>query len=858
MDTLRIVRFNNYKALTVYNLMDGDKIALQRDTLAIKPAERNQQFSSTNRRYGGSVLGNETHDNGSLEATWYIKDDTSDLALKRLDGFLTQMEKFAQYERFIEWRPEGATRPMYYKIMAPGIFEPRYRWIQFTTQRVIEVASGFQIAPLAYGDWMNVDDNWRDGTYNTTRLEDYSQPLGAELVWDAARLGWQRTTGPNNQLVLSERGYSYIDNMVTTEMNVGATSTTGQAGGVLSYVDANNFLYGNLGNGNIIIGKRQGGTYTSLATAAFTATANTTYWTKFRREGSVLYLDLVSSDPDGMTDTPLASARYTLTAAEQAIFTGGKSGWVIMGTNGWSDTWRVRRNQIEPFSYRGLLGHEMIRTQGSIPGNAPADAEALVDSSQTAATASWGLLAWAQSTRWPIEMVANGHFEDATLGTSGWATTSVAGLNAASATSITRITSQAKAGAASAQIVNPATLNAGVNYKLPSFRFRAGRTYSATAWVRAASATTQVQLVLGQSAGNSATGSSVALSTTWQKISVEWTCNADTNLAYLAVRQAAATATTHELDAVAVWEGPLTDETKVSATGLAGGYDPYPGLALIKGEDYHRGYLTSSGWAATNEVLASGNTEVAHTVTSVASPRYLTYQIDPYTLAQNGPDAFSGGDIDLEVWARIKTSGRTQNLKITPWMADTYTTTKFYTKEFGPFGKLPTMPRPNTIGTYYYRVQRLGTFTVPIPAESLPMYLVLQFDWLAGSLDQIAVDWIAVVPSRQRAAAPSGKAETGVGYYSRGSTVTKKYKSDLQGFMSSAPNADNRRTFFPSTGIGGSVIELPPGNSLDLLQAMSQRQPDDPTPLYSTQDTRDYATGLRLNVRPRWFITRGE
>ena len=142
--------------------------------------------------------------------------------------------------------------------------------------------------------------------------------------------------------------------------------------------------------------------------------------------------------------------------------------------------------------------------------------------------------------------------------TSGWSVASVGSIVAA-ATSITTKattagTAAASTGVQSAEIVTPATTNAGASIAIYR-RFKSGVTYTIRAKVWAASATTNVQIGIGPSGGPIATSTATALTTTPFEHVTTWTPGVDTDVAYFFVRQTAATGSTFRIDSVAVYQG---------------------------------------------------------------------------------------------------------------------------------------------------------------------------------------------------------------------------------------------------------------------------------------------------------------
>ncbi len=139
--------------------------------------------------------------------------------------------------------------------------------------------------------------------------------------------------------------------------------------------------------------------------------------------------------------------------------------------------------------------------------------------------------------------------------TSGWSVTAISGLLAA-ATSITQVTDNApNAGTRAAEIVCPATLDAGASYAIP-YRFHSGRTYAVSVSLKSMSGSRSVGIGIG-SAGTPAdvaTGAGT-VTTSWAAYTLTWTPSADRLDAVVFVRVLAASAATVRIDAVQVNPG---------------------------------------------------------------------------------------------------------------------------------------------------------------------------------------------------------------------------------------------------------------------------------------------------------------
>jgi hypothetical protein len=195
---------------------------------------------------------------------------------------------------------------------------------------------------------------------------------------------------------------------------------------------------------------------------------------------------------------------------------------------------------------------------------------------------------------WPragaYNYVQNGDFENALLAAlTPWSVAGATAMNNFS-TSITRITTASKFGQCSGRIVSPGgQASEGVNYRIFR-RFKKGITYTAEAWVHSAAQVTNISMKMGNgAASDTASGSGVALSTAWQRITVTWTPTADRDDAHVALILGSITATTFEIDGVMVYEGTVAP-TSPNQTEGRGGFPPF---GVIEAENLVGGTLSN-------------------------------------------------------------------------------------------------------------------------------------------------------------------------------------------------------------------------------------------------------------------------
>lgn len=221
--------------------------------------------------------------------------------------------------------------------------------------------------------------------------------------------------------------------------------------------------------------------------------------------------------------------------------------------------------------------------------------------------------------------------------------------------------------------------------------------------------------------------------------------------------------------------------------------------------------------------------------------------VDPSTMAA---DDFTAGTVDIEVWARVEIASGVVSPKLTlslePNAGSGFGASQ-YSSEFGSAGRLLTLPSSGT----RFRLTRLGTLTMPVdPAQPLKWNVKVAGSWAGGSTGNFGLDYLVLVPARQRACSKTGVANDSnyAPFISSTSDTSKTIRSDLSGLVGSA--AANKGV---DSGLGGSPIELPPGN-VDMVLVLSSVVPDNPT--VDTSSGAKEHTGVTgsVVVTPRYWL----
>lgn len=470
----------------------------------------------------------------------------------------------------------------------------------------------YTAAPYAQGDPMDTVD---DFSTDTITAGNWTKD-GAFAMTVSSGTAHLSSGGSLTRYRHSLKGYPLGDVEVTLKVNT-ASSITSCVWGVAAKLDmagADTGIVAELVAGTNVIRVRKyiAGTGTDLATAAFTPAINTTYWVRLRIEGTKVTAEVYTSLPTP-TATAAASAVYTKTADEASRFAAGHTGMRITGTT--NDTFDDFSSK--PYTYKLISSPEHVALVGPIPGDVAAQADIEVTPLGGSATPIYGMAGMLERPQ-INNLVWNGDFENATIGTGGWVATAVSGVIAA-ATSVARDTTAArvKYGSGDLQVVCPATTDTGASFQIFR-RFRRSCTYAILVWASSAAGTTVARAKLGVS-GDLGTGNSAALSATPKPYSVIWQPTADRDFAYAAFGVAAATATTLNIDGVCVVENPtilaLSGAVSTSATSLPIYSTPsdlpaLPFLAMVDQELYRVTAATGTTW--TVEAGAEGSIDTSH------------------------------------------------------------------------------------------------------------------------------------------------------------------------------------------------------------------------------------------------------
>jgi len=254
-----------------------------------------------------------------------------------------------------------------------------------------------------------------------------------------------------------------------------------------------------------------------------------------------------------------------------------------------------------------------------------------------------------------------------------------------------------------------------------------------------------------------------------------------------------------------------------------------------------------SGWAVKGSLADfRGGSGLIDTAAAATDAYTASWPVDPSLMAR---DSFTT-EVAIEVWLRIYLSPTIVTPAFTisarPQDGLSYGSAR-YTDEWGAAGKLVTVPTAAVM-----RFVRLGTLRMLVDPVHPRIWLL----WLAasigaGSSGEIGVDYLALDPANGRACSPCSKPnDSGYPDFIASTAETSKtVKSDLSALVAKPPAFGH-----PDHGLGGQLLELPPGED-ELLVKLSSLVPDDPT-AFATDEQLAHSATVHVACTPRWNLVR--
>lgn len=625
-------------------------------------------------------------------------------------------------------------------------------------------------------------------------------------------------TATNHYAVHTASGFLLGDHQATARINPAAITNHG--GGVLiKRVNASTLIraivFDDGATSILYLDQVVAGVVTNLASTALTRiTVGAPYHVAGRIEGNTVYAEYwAPGNFPTLSGTATSQVSAVLTGSAKTTFgegTTGQAGPFLYPANS-ADA--VEWFQIRPFVYRGtnftdryLAGH--YRLDGQIPGDAPARAEIEVavgpGGSAIASTARFGLIGHTPRAQ-THNLLPDGGFE--LIETfQQWSHSAVTGVMANAGTSITRVTTAARYGAACGQVVAPATANSGARCIM--YRpFRAGVTYTAELWIRAASGTTNARIRLGVN-GDIASETASALSSGWVRRTVTWTPTASVTAAYLVAEITAATATTFQIDGCMVYEGTTAPTLASQRDGMAG----RPPFGIIDAVDR----MGSNGTVD----LAAGGTYLNGrrlTFSATTGTGDIDVLLDPGLLPRDPHSPAQA--VEVYLMAHVPTSVQTTIVTSLGPVGNNPAVAETYPVEYGADGLTTTPGTPNN-----FHLFRLGTLSLPTPGAGVIAPMRLRIVQSYASNQTFHWNYLLIVPAGQRACSPTGVADLdGYPFFAQtGQTtaVVRRFTDDLQGYTQATGTPHQ----IPAPPLDGALITPGPGH-VDFLAAVAGNVP---------------------------------
>lgn len=577
IDRMRIVEIRNTVPYTVLDLMDGSNFThIKGQFSTVRPAKTRAAVTGA-RRFDGDRIAFEKMGNAAINCQWMIgaPGSTQDASMALMEHLGQVFEDATSRGRMIEVRFAGNTKSVFYEPRGtPDWNLQNYDPLQVSANGVYQASATIPVAPLANGAQMDVQDSFLTDTISAgDYIKDGTgglQVIGTALapVTAGARARYRHA-----------RGYAYTDAEVRLTIQTSANITNARYGIFMaanqSGIDTKLALELDQALGQCQLVTYFAGTRTVVQSFAVGVVANTIYLLRLLSMGDIVYAMAQVANNSGGPQVLMPSdyeqtyyhSPWALTGAQLA-FQRGDCGIDI--TSGDINE-RYDDFAIRPYSYYQIGTPEQLRLSG-IPGTAPAAVDFEVTTNDTGAVGQppvWADLAWSER---PIicNLLNNGDFESAPPGADGWSHAALTNYVNTAATSHTRDGTASRYGAASLQIVTPASVQSGVSNTI-YHRLKANRQYAAFGWAKSAAQTTSLAIKLGApGAGGATTGPAKALSALWQLYSCTFrTSTALTDYDQIVVGFAtqAATATTFNIDGVVVVEvGTVTLAAAIAST----------------------------------------------------------------------------------------------------------------------------------------------------------------------------------------------------------------------------------------------------------------------------------------------------
>lgn len=625
-DRLRIVRLDPLLGRVILADLAAAPLGPIRDSFKVTRPQKQRFPVATNTRWDGSQPAGETIENATLTATIACYGSTTaDGALAAITTAIGTADQ-AGPDRYVEWRPDGATRSSYYELRGSADFQPNYSWASFSSAQFFAVDVSLPVAPYPFGDPL-----WFSETWDADAVTSGDWILDAGTSSDIAVRNGQLVPLTTSTSRLRRAGVALSNGRLVLEFTTGS-SLTGLGVEVFIAAQAGSgaydtYLYTRVDPTNgISVGKRVNGSATLLANDNTLALqTSTTYWLELIRDGALLWGQIWSKPPTmaaQLTDV-ITSATQLLGVADQALFQG--AGGVGIHTEVGVTSERYNDITCEPDFAMGyanwtndgsLYRADQLRLS-AIPGDAPAPFDLAISANGGTRNAAWACAAWMPRPARPFNHIWNG---DAGEDADGWAAASSSGVPG-------RITG-GKYGGFSVQTVTAATSGSGIVFR--SYRrYLAQRTYIGLAWLRSPAQTTLANVSIEDDTSGTTIVQSTAraLSAAWALHAVLMT-GSGFDIGRLGARVRAATATTLQVSGANLFEascaafsaGATNSATSGTVSAVPDDWPAAPFLAILPATSELVTVRSISGTTLTLERGAEGSGAAAISTGDAIAP----------------------------------------------------------------------------------------------------------------------------------------------------------------------------------------------------------------------------------------------
>lgn len=911
-DRLRLVQDRSpQRPLVVADLSAGVPGATagiypQRGTLKVTPGKADAVAVGQGGRYGGTTIVDERLANASVAVTLTVQGSSADDALDRASALVALLAE-PPNGRLLEWRPDGASHSVYFELRGSAQWDAGYGWSAFVGATTLQLPVVWACAPVALGDHADVVDLFDSDSLGAG---DWAIDAGAGTVSVVAGELVPSTTAAK-RLRHVATGYQWRNGLAQMRFRVAGTTTVDIAVGLCASSSADDGIYAHWTGTTIAIRKRVAGVFTTIASAAYSATANTDYWLTVRREGPKVSAEVRSPyRPTFSLDTEDGqAAEGALSVAELARFPAGY--FAIYWTPA-STSERVSDFYGMPCSY-DVAGEPQEWDVEALPGDVPpkVDVSYVMD-----ADVAYGLIAWWRQPRVSSLVPYGG---DAT----GFAVTALAGFNAAATSVASSPPNSGKFDRGSIRVVTTATADSGARQQMFE-PLRERRPYVLMGWLQGSAGSAKLRA--GVASSNFSTPA-LALSSSWQlaaAVGIFGVDTADGVNSAVGILSGGTAITTIDADGLCLFAPPaITDMTTTATSGatslpareLPAEWPDAPFVAVLvnsagaselvrvkagsaagavlvdrglfgttalsvtagmilapvpeslwqfsgNGAYPQKGY----GFLESSSVVAAsgfnfnvgsgkhGGNWASHVTVAGGSTPSLSWLFDPSTVA----DDLQGGVTLVEFYVRVSLDSTVaQSLRGILYATSAQTGIR-YALEFGSLGT----PLLATTTASVWKTFYLGTLAFTSErGDPFPFTLTLDMPYGSGTAGaNVLVDYLLAVPAKTRMASPEGKRlDSSYPYFYNGGAggSVKTIRSDRSGYVSPGgvgwkPYSDGAQ----DAGVGGARFEPRWHKRGGLFVFRAADQP--PSTFGATTDDLDERPNrIHLAVQPRYALWRG-